>query len=121
MQNNLRAKRELCFVVPLDTFRLASSLETAKIWNRIKELYSWDDDLKDSIQTIILSEFGAFKQKSDETLDQVVNRFNHLLSKMLKHGLKREIIEHKLTFMNGLKSEWKSIVSTAHEQLRITF
>ena len=79
----------MCFVVPLDTFRLTSSLETAKIWNKRKELYSWDDDLKDSIQTIILSEFGAFKQKSDETLDQVVNRFNHLLSKMLKHCLKR--------------------------------
>lgn len=39
---------------------------------------------------------------------------------MLKYGIKRESIEQKVKFMNGLKSERKSIVSTikAYEQFR---
>ena len=40
---------------------------------------------------------------------------------MLKDGMKREpLIKQKVTFMNGLKSEWISIVSTvkAHEQFK---
>ena len=39
---------------------------------------------------------------------------------MLKHNIKHEIIEQKVTFMNGLRSEWKAVVSTvkAHEQFK---
>ena len=69
---------------------------------------------------MLLPEFGAFLQKSDENLDQMFNRFNHLLTRMLKNYLKNEIIEQKVTFINGLRSEWKVIVSTvkAHEQFK---
>ena len=36
----------------------------------------------------------------------------------MKHKIKRELIKQKMTFMNGLRSEWKALVSTmkAHEQ-----
>ena len=39
---------------------------------------------------------------------------------MVKHKIGRELIEQKVTFMNGLKSEWKAVVSTvkAHEQFK---
>ena len=39
---------------------------------------------------------------------------------MTKHGIGREVIEQKVTFMNGLKSEWKVVVSIvkAHEQFK---
>ena len=38
----------------------------------------------------------------------------------MKHGIGREVIEQKVTFMNGLRSEWKVVVSTvkAHEQFK---
>lgn len=39
---------------------------------------------------------------------------------MIKHKIKRELIEHMVTFMNGLCSEWKAIVSAvkAHVQFK---
>lgn len=120
-KKKLKAKRELHFFLPPDTFRFVSSLESEKeIWDRLNELQLGYEDLKHSIQTILPSKFDLFKQKYDETLDQAINQFNHLLSRMLKHGLKREPIKHKITFMNGFKSKWNSIISTvkAHEQFQ---
>ena len=120
-QCNIKALRMIRFSLQSDTFRLVSSCATAKeIWDRLKELYSTDEDLEHSIQTLLLSEFGDFKQKPEEKLVQAFDRFNHLLSKMIKHGIERKVIEQKVTFMNGLRSEWMAVVSTvkAHEQFK---
>ncbi|KAL7604947.1 hypothetical protein Lser_V15G14522 [Lactuca serriola] len=64
--------------------------------------------------------FGAFTQKPEESLSQNFNRYNHLLSRMRKHNIGREVIKQKVTFMNGLRSEWIEVVSTvkAHEQFK---
>jgi len=50
-------------------------------------------DLEHSVQTLLLSKFGDFAQRSEETLDQAFNRYNHLLSRMLKYNLERKVIE----------------------------
>ena len=74
--------------------RLVSSCEIAKaIWDVLREPYSRDADLEHTIQNLLLSEFGAFVQKLEEKLDQTFNCYNHLLSRMLKHKIKRELIE----------------------------
>ena len=84
---------------------MLSAYETAKeILDRLKELYSSDADLEHSVQTMLLSEFGAFVQNPKETLDQTFNHFNHLLSSMLKHKIMRETIEQKVTFF-----EWSKV------------
>ncbi|XP_023734201.1 uncharacterized protein LOC111882066 [Lactuca sativa] len=119
--SNVKAMRIIRFALQADMFRLVSSCETAKeIWERLKELYSIDTDLKHSTHTLLLSEFGAFTQNPDENLSQTFNRYNHVLSRMTKHDIGREVIEQKVTFMNGLRSEWMTCVSTvkAHEQLK---
>ncbi|XP_052626862.1 uncharacterized protein LOC128133449 [Lactuca sativa] len=121
LMSNIKAMRIIRIALPQDIFCLVSACETAKaIWDRLKELYSSDADLEHSVQTMLLSEFGAFVQKYEEKLDQTFNRFNHLLSRMVKNNLKHEIIEQKVTFMNGLRSEWKAFVSTvkAHEEFK---
>ncbi|KAL7600039.1 hypothetical protein Lser_V15G23597 [Lactuca serriola] len=120
-QCNIKALRLIRFALQSDTFRLVSSCSTAKeIWDRLRELYSIDEDLEHSIQTLLLSEFGEFKQNSDETVTQTFDRFNHLLSKMIKHDIERKLIEQKVNFLNGLRSEWRAVVSTikAHEQFK---
>ncbi|XP_052625831.1 uncharacterized protein LOC128132873 [Lactuca sativa] len=97
------------------------SCTTAKeIWDRLKELYSTDEDLEHSIQTLLLSEFGAFVQKPEEKLIQTFDRFNHFLSKMMKPSIERKVIEQNDTLMNGLRPEWIAVVSTvkAHEQFK---
>ncbi|XP_052625840.1 uncharacterized protein LOC128132881 [Lactuca sativa] len=97
------------------------SCTTAKeIWDRLKELYSTDEDLEHSIQTLLLSEFGAFVQKPEEKLIQTFDHFNHLLSKMMKPSIERKVIEQNDTLMNGLRPEWIAVVSTvkAHEQFK---
>ena len=86
--------RIIRFPLQPDTFRLMSSCDTAKaIWDRLRELYSTDADLEHSTQTLLLSEFGEFIEKPEETLIATFNRYNHLLSKMTKHGIGRELIE----------------------------
>ena len=66
---NVKAMRMIIFTLQVDTFCLVSSCTTAKeIWDRLKELYSTDEDLEHSIQTLLLSEFGAFEQKPEEKL-----------------------------------------------------
>ncbi|KAI3767848.1 hypothetical protein L2E82_18277 [Cichorium intybus] len=118
---NIKAFRIIRFALQADTLRLVSSCETAKeIWDKLKELYSGDADLEHSIQTTLLSDFGSFAQGSKETLTQTFNRYNHLLSRLLKYNLARTVIEQKVTFLDGLRSEWKAIVSTikAHEQFK---
>ncbi|KAL7587416.1 hypothetical protein Lser_V15G40916 [Lactuca serriola] len=121
LMSNIKAMRIIRFDLPLDTFLLVSACTTAKeIWDMLKELYSRDADIEHSLQTTLLSEFGSFVQKPDEKLDQTFDRFNHLLSRILKYNLERRVIEHKVTFMNGLRSEWKVVVSIvkAHEQFK---
>ncbi|KAI3508867.1 hypothetical protein L1887_23887 [Cichorium endivia] len=120
-RSNIKAMRIIIFALPPDTFRLVSSCDTAeRIWDRLKELYLGDADLEHSVQKTLLSEFGSFAQKSKETLDQTFNRYNHLLRKLLKFKLEQSNIEQKVTFLNGLRSEWKAIVSTvkAHDQFK---
>lgn len=119
LMSNIKEMRIIRFAFPSNTFRLVSAYDTAKdIWDMLKELYLGDVDLEHSLQTAFLYEFGSFVKKTDEKLDQTFNRFNNLLSRMLKYNLERRVIEHKVTFMNGLRSEWKAIVSAvmAHEQ-----
>ncbi|XP_052621986.1 uncharacterized protein LOC128127530 [Lactuca sativa] len=109
------------FSLQADTFRLVSSYTTTKeIWDRLKELYSTDEDLEHSIQTLLLSDFGAFTQKPEEKLIQTFDCFNHLLSKLMRYGIERNLIEQKVTFMNGLRPEWMAVVSSvkAHEQFK---
>ncbi|KAI3700159.1 hypothetical protein L2E82_44778 [Cichorium intybus] len=118
---NIKAFRIIRFDLQSDTLRLVSSCETTKeIWDRLQELYSGDADLDHSVQTTLLSEFGSFEQAPNETLIQVFNRYNHLLSRLLKYKITRTVIEQKVTFLDGLRPEWKSIVSTikTHEQFK---
>ena len=116
--NNFKAMRIIRFILQADKFCLVSSCDVAKaIWDRLRELYSTNADLAHSPQTLLLSEFV---QKPDETLSITFNRYNHILSKMTKHGIGREVIEQKVTFMNGLRSQRKAVASTvkAHEQFK---
>ena len=108
----IKTTRMIRFALQYDTFRLVSSCTAAKqIWDRLKELYSTDEDLEHSIQTLLLSEFGDFKQKPEEKLIQAFDCFNHLLSKMINHGIGREVIEQNVMFMIGLRPEWMAVVS----------
>nr|KAJ0189254.1 hypothetical protein LSAT_V11C800435370 [Lactuca sativa] len=118
---NMKAMRMIRFALQSDTFWLVGSCTTAKeIWDRLKEFYSTNEDLEHSIQTLLLSEFGVFEQKPDEKLIQTFDQFNHLLCKMIKHGIERKLIEQKVTFKSGLRPEWIAVVSTvkAHEQFK---
>lgn len=63
--SNIKAMRIIQFALPPDTFCLVSACDTTKgIWDRLKELYSSDADLEHSVQTLLLSEFGAFVKKT---------------------------------------------------------
>lgn len=116
---DLKAKRELRFALPPHVFRLVRNCESANdLWKKLQEMYGGNQKQLKSQQTDVLSEFGAFKQKSSETLEQYFDRFNLLLSQLEKYTLGRKLIEQKVTFLQGLKPEWKSISTTVkgHEQ-----
>ena len=116
---DLKAKRELRFALPPQVFRLVRNCSSAyDLWKKLQEMYGGNQRQLKSQQTAVLSEFGAFKQKTSETLDQYFDRFNLLLSQLEKFELRRMPIEQKVTFLQGLKSEWKNISTTVkgHEQ-----
>ena len=116
---DLKAKRELRFALPPNVFRLVRNCKTAhEIWDKLKIMYGANEKQRKSQQTAVLSEFGAFKQKSDESLEQCFDRFNMLLSQLEKFDLGRQSIEQKVTFLQGLKVEWKNISTTVkgHEK-----
>ncbi|KAL4590457.1 hypothetical protein LXL04_003387 [Taraxacum kok-saghyz] len=119
---DLKAKRELRFALPPNVFRLVRNCKSAHdIWEKLKVMYGGNEKQLKSQQNAVLSEFGAFKQKSDETLEQYFDRFNLLLSQLEKYSLERKPIEQKVTFLQGLKSEWKNISTTVkgHEQFAV--
>ncbi|KAL4578457.1 hypothetical protein LXL04_014580 [Taraxacum kok-saghyz] len=119
---DLKAKRELRFALPPHVFRLVRNCETTHaLWKKLGEMYAGNKRQLKSQQTAILSEFGAFKQKNGETLDQYFDRFNLLLSQLEKFELRRQPIEQKVAFLQGLKTDWKNISTTVkgHEQFDI--
>ena len=97
---DLNAKRELRFALTPNVFRLVCNCKSANdLWNKLKEMYGGNLKQLKSQQTAVLSEFGMFKQKSNETLEQCFDRFNLLLSQLEKYNLGRMIIEQKVTFL----------------------
>ena len=78
---DLKAKRELRFALPPNVFRLVRNCASANdLCKKLKEMYGGNKKQLKSQQTAVLSEFGLFKQKSSETLEQCFDRFNLLLS-----------------------------------------
>ena len=68
---DLKAKRELRFALPPHVFRLVRNCESANaLWKKLREMYGGNKKQLKSQQTAILSEFGLFKQKANESLDQ---------------------------------------------------
>lgn len=82
-------------------------------------MYYGNDEQRDSLQNYLLVQFGPFKNYSNENIDQVFERYNHLIIWLVKYHLKRQDIE-KVTFLQGHHPEWKTIVSTmkAHKQFK---
>ena len=59
LTSNIKAMRIIRLALQSVTFCLVTSCTATKeIWDRLKELYSTDEDLERSIQTLLLSEFG---------------------------------------------------------------
>ena len=103
---DLKAKRELRFALTPNVFRLARNCKSANdLWKKLEEMYGGNKKQLKSQQTGILSDFGLFKQKNNESLEQYFDRFKLLLSQLEKYELGRKPIEQKVTFLQGLKPE----------------
>lgn len=80
--SNIKALRMIRFSLRSDTFQQVSSCTTVKkIWYRLKESYSTNEDIEHSIQTLLLSEFGDFKKKLEEKLIQAFDRLTIISGK----------------------------------------
>lgn len=64
-----------------------------------------NDDQIHFVQTSLRLDFGSFKQKTGERIDDVSKRYNHMLSRIMKYDLDWEDIEKKVTFLLGLHYE----------------
>ncbi|KAL4556842.1 hypothetical protein LXL04_035006 [Taraxacum kok-saghyz] len=94
---DLKANRELRFSLAPNVFRPVCTCVTAnKIWIKLKEMYGGNEKQLKAQQTEILSDFGLFKQKSTESLDQVFDRFNQLLSQLEKFNLAKRTLSRRL-------------------------
>lgn len=64
LTRNIKAMRVIRFALQSDKFRLVSTCTTVKvIWERLKELYYTDVDLKHDTQTLLLSEVPLLRSQ----------------------------------------------------------
>ena len=54
-------------------------------------------------------ELGEFKQKKGETIEQYYDRLNELIFKCNRSGVTRSTMEFNLTFIMGLRKEWRNV------------
>ena len=122
ISNDMRCKRELKLAIPTNIFALIQNCKTAQdIWLRLKYLYEGNKTQLMNKKTNLLSEFKDFKQKENETLDDVFRRYTVLLDGLERAGIVKDSHEVNVTFMHSLAKEWKfiSTLIKGHEQFNL--
>ena len=108
--NEKRCMRELRGALPPVVYNYIRSCKTAKeIWNTLKEKYQGSEKTKINSVKQCLVELKEFRQKDAETLENYYDRLNELMFRCNRYGITRSLMEFNLTFIMGLRKEWRSV------------
>ena len=101
---------ELRGALPPVVYNYIRSCKTAKdIWNTLKEKYQGSEKTKINYVKQCLVELKEFRQKDAETLENYYDHLNELVYHCSRYGITRSLMEFNLTFIMGLRKEWRSV------------
>ncbi|XP_023739172.1 uncharacterized protein LOC111887238 [Lactuca sativa] len=105
-----RCIRELRDALPLVLYNYVRICTHAKeIWNNLKEKFQGSEKTKINSVKQCLIELKDFKQKDGEMIESYYDRLNELIYKCNRYGITRSAMEFNLTFVMGLRKEWRSV------------
>ncbi|XP_023771670.1 uncharacterized protein LOC111920326 [Lactuca sativa] len=108
--NKKRCMRELRGVMPPLVYNYILGCKTSKeIWNILKEKYQGSEKTKINSVKQCLVELKEFRQKETETIEVYYDRLNELIYRCNRYGITRSLMEYNLTFVMGLRKEWRSV------------
>ncbi|XP_052627397.1 uncharacterized protein LOC128133931 [Lactuca sativa] len=102
--------RELRGALPIVVYNYICSCKTTKeIWNTLKEKYQGSEKTKINSVKQCLVELKEFRRKDVETLENYYDCLNELMFHCNRYGITRSLMEFNLTFILGLRKEWRSV------------
>nr|GFC70825.1 ribonuclease H-like domain-containing protein [Tanacetum cinerariifolium] len=108
-KNELKAHRTLLMALPdkhqlkFNTHKDAKSLMEA-----IEKRFSGNTETKKVQKTLLKQQFENFSGSNSESLDQIHNRLQKLVSQLEIHGVSLSQEDVNLKFLRSLSSEWKT-------------
>ncbi|KAL7606668.1 hypothetical protein Lser_V15G16417 [Lactuca serriola] len=122
LKNNEKCcMRELRGALPPVAYNYIRCCKTAKeIWNILKEKYKGSENNKINSVKQCLVELKEFRQKETETIEVYYDCLNELIYKCNRYGITRSLMEYNLTFVMGLRKEWRSLKTHESEVFEIT-
>ncbi|XP_052627452.1 uncharacterized protein LOC128134082 [Lactuca sativa] len=108
--NEKRCMRELRGALPPVVYNYIRGCKIAKeIWDTLKEKYQGSEKTKINSIKQCLVELKEFRQKETKSIESYYDRLNKLIYRCNRYGITRSLIEYNLTFVIGLRKEWRSL------------
>ena len=121
MEFNGSAKNIIFASISDNLFHQVSSCSEAKeMWDKLKTTHEGTQQQKDNQVGILVNDFELFKQKSGESIRDLVGRMNALINALKNMGKEYSTLELNRKLLNALSSEWKIKVIAIEEAKNLT-
>ena len=121
LEFNGSAKNFIFASISDNLFHQVSSCGKAKeMWDKLKTTHEGTQQQKDNQVGILVNEFELFKQKTGESIRDLVGRMNALINALKNMGKEYSTLELNMKLLNALSGEWKIKVITIEEAKNLT-
>ena len=121
MEFNGSAKNIIFASISDNLFHQVSSCSKAKeMWDKLKTTHEGTQQQKDNQVGILVNDFELFKEKSGESIRDLVGRMNALINALKNMGKEYSTLELNMKLLNALSGEWKIKVIAIEEAKNLT-
>ena len=121
LEFNGSAKNIIFASISDNLFHQVSSCSKAKeMWDKLKTTHEGTQQQKDNQVGILVNDFELFKQKTGESIRDLVGRMNALINALKNMGKEYSTLELNRKLLNALSSEWKIKVIAIEEAKNLT-
>ena len=90
------------------------------MWDKLKTTHEGTQQQKDNQVGILVNDFELFKEKSGESIRDLVGRMNALINALKNMGKEYSTLELNMKLLNALSGEWKIKVIAIEEAKNLT-
>ena len=91
-------------------------LSATTLWDALEQRYEGNDQLKVKKKKALKREFDNFNAIANESLDDLIARFYHLMSEMHANGMVTTMAEKVECMTDALPSTWDSFLMVMTKQ-----